>query len=76
MTAETVRLRIEVEDDGIIVTMPGTTFRVIYQKSDEHPELVAFAIRGDKTAGISVTDFLVRAGRVANDKARELGWIV
>jgi hypothetical protein len=30
--AETIRLRVEVEDDGIIVTLPGTTFRVIYRK--------------------------------------------
>jgi hypothetical protein len=29
--AETVRLRIEVDDDNIIVTLPGTTFRVIYR---------------------------------------------
>jgi hypothetical protein len=30
--AETIRLRVEVEDDGIIVTLPGPTFRVIYRK--------------------------------------------
>jgi len=36
----------------------------------------AFAVRGDKRAGISQVDFLDRAWRVANDKARELGWIV
>lgn len=73
--AETIRLRIEVEDDGIIVTLPGTTFRVIYRKQHQNPGLVAFAGRGDKTAGISETDFLARTWRIANDKARELGWI-
>jgi len=26
----TLRLRIEVEDDVLMVTLPGTTFRVIY----------------------------------------------
>jgi hypothetical protein len=74
--AETIRLRVEVEDDGIIVTLPGTTFRVIYRKPSQYPGLVAFDLRGDKRAGISQTNFLARAWRVANDKARELGWIV
>jgi hypothetical protein len=38
--------------------------------------LVEFEVRGDKSAGISQVDFLARAWRVANDKARELEWIV
>ena len=73
--AETVRLRIEVEDDSIIVTLPGTTFRVIYGKSNDAPGLFTFALQADKSAGITEADFLARALRVANDKARELGWI-
>jgi len=75
-TAETLRLRVEVEDDGIIVSLPGTTFRVIYRKTSDGPGLVTFALRGDKSAGISQTSFLARARRVAKSKARELGWIV
>jgi hypothetical protein len=59
--AETVRLRVEVEDDGIIVTLPGTTFRVIYRKPSQYPGLIAFDLRGDKSAGISQTNFLARA---------------
>ena len=74
--AETIRLRVEVGDDGIIVTLPGTTFRVIYHKTPDAPGLVASAIQSDKSAGIAQFDFLARAWRVANDKARELGWIV
>jgi hypothetical protein len=74
--AETIRPRVEVEDDGIIVSLPGTSFRVIYRKPYRGSNLVAFDVRGDKTAGISQVDFLARAGRVANDKARELGWMV
>jgi hypothetical protein len=73
--AETVKLRVEVEDDGIIVTLPGTSFRVIYKKQSQYPGLIAFDFRGDKDAGMSLTDFLARAWRIANDKARELGWI-
>jgi hypothetical protein len=75
--AETVRPRVEVEDDdSIIVTLPGTTFRAIYRKLDKSPGMVVFAVQSDKSAGISRADFLARARRVANDKARELGWIV
>src|SRR5262249_9831993 len=74
--AARVRLHIEVEHDSIIVTLPGTTFHVIYRKSNGAPGLVRFALQADKSAGISQANFLARARRVANDKARELGWIV
>ena len=74
--ADTIRLNIEVEDKVIIVTLPGTTFRVNYSKPNKSDGLVAFGVRGDKDAGVSQVDFLARAWRVANDKARELGWIV
>jgi hypothetical protein len=70
-----VRLHVEVDDDGIIVTLPGTTFRVIYRKPSQYPGLVAVDLQGDKGAGISQLNFLARAWRVANDKARD-GWIV
>ena len=72
----TVRLRVEVKDDDIVITLPGTTFRVIYRKPDEAPGLVAYGVRGDEDAGVSQIDFLACAWRVANDKAKELGWIV
>jgi hypothetical protein len=74
--AITLRLRIEVEDDRIVVTLPGTTFHVIYRKPNDARRLVRIALQADKTAGISQGDFLARARRIANDKARELGWIV
>ena len=73
--ADTIRLNIEVEDKVIIVTLPGTTFRMNYNKAKKSDGLVAFGIHGDKDAGVSQVDFLVCAWRVANDKARELGWI-
>lgn len=71
-----VRLRVEVEDGSIIVTLPGTSFRVTYRKPSQYLGLLAFDLRGDKDAGIAEAGFLARAWRVANDKARELGWIV
>jgi hypothetical protein len=73
--AETVRLRVEVEDDTIIVTLPGTNLRMIYGKT-KYSQLVTVDFRGDKDCGIPPADFLARAWPVANDKAKELGWIV
>ena len=61
MVAQTIRLRVEVEDDGIIVTLPGTTFHVIYHTTPNPPGLVASAIQTDKSAGIAEFDFLARA---------------
>jgi hypothetical protein len=43
MLAETIRLRIKVESDVIIVTLPGTTFRVIYSKPKKSPALAPSA---------------------------------
>jgi hypothetical protein len=73
--AETIRPRVEVEDDGIIVSLPGTSFRVIYRKPYRGSNLVAFDVRGDKTAGISQVDFLARAGRVTRLE-NSAGWCV
>ena len=47
---KTVRLRVEVEDGSIIVTLPGTSFRVIYRKPSQYPGFLAFDLRGDKDA--------------------------
>ena len=69
-------LHIEAEGDVIIVTLPGTTLRVNYSKPKKSDGLVAFGIHGDKDAGVSQVDFLTRAWRIANDKVRELGWIM
>ena len=73
--AQTIRLHVEVEHDTIIVTLPGTSLRVIYRKT-KSLQLVTVDLRGDKDAGIPLADFLARAWPVANDKARELGWTV
>jgi hypothetical protein len=40
------------------------------------PELVATFVQTDELASTSRTEFLARSWRLANDKARELGWIV
>jgi hypothetical protein len=63
-------LRVEVSGDEIIVTQRGSKFRVVYRKSEDQPQLVV------KGAPHGNYNFLARAWKAANDKARELGWIV
>jgi hypothetical protein len=48
----------------------------VYRKSVGYQELVATQVGDDKRTALKKADFLVRASRVAKEKARELGWIV
>ena len=67
-------LHIEVRDNEIIVTQTGSKFRAIYHSvhhmPDEQPHLI---VKGTPRGNY---DFLTQAWQVANEKARELGWIV
>jgi hypothetical protein len=73
-----VNLRIEVVDDEIIVFLPGSSYSVTYYKRETSPQLLAKRIANtdDPRVPMTLSDFRSRAWRVANDKARELGWIV
>ena len=73
---EKVGYIIDLEGSDIIVTMPETIFMVAYRLRDDVPELVANFVQDDEDGPISRAQFLARSWRVANDKARELGWIV
>jgi hypothetical protein len=72
------QLELHVKGVDIIVTMPGTKYTVTYYKPDKFPELYARLItaKDDPRAAVNVYQFLAAAWRAANDKARELGWIV
>jgi hypothetical protein len=78
MTEPWGRLRIDVVDDEIIVSLPGTSYSVTYFKRANSPQLLARNISqaDDFRTPLKLSEFLSRAWRVANDKARELGWIV
>jgi hypothetical protein len=78
MTEPWGRLRIDVVDDEIIVSLPGTSYSVTYFKRANAPQLLAKNISNteDLHTPLKLSDFLSRAWRIANDKARELGWIV
>jgi hypothetical protein len=60
----------------IIVTMPGTSYSISYRKLHDTPWLVTTDIRDDPDSPISKHTFRARAWTAANDRARELGWIV
>jgi hypothetical protein len=68
----------QVRDDEIIVTLPATSYAVTYYKPDNSPRLLArnFPKENDRRSSMSQSEFLARAWKLANDKARELGWIV
>ncbi len=70
-------LRVQVVDDEIIVTLPGSRYSVTYYKPAKSPGLLAKRIADTDDLRILMTaaEFLAQAWRLANDKARELGWI-
>jgi hypothetical protein len=71
-------LRVEVVDDEIIVTLPGWYYSVTYFKPERAPQLLAKNIpeSDDPRAPMTLSEFLAEAWKLANDKARERGWIV
>jgi hypothetical protein len=72
------KLRVDVVDDEIIVSLPGTSYSVTYFKRPNSPQLLAkrIANKDDSRVPFTVSEFLARAWKTANDKARELGWLV
>jgi hypothetical protein len=78
MTDAWGNLHIEVSDDEIIVTLPFTTYSVTYYKPVNSRGLLArnFPKTDDSRVPLTQAEFLARAWRLANVKARELGWIV
>jgi hypothetical protein len=72
------KLRVDVVDVEIIVSLPGTSYSVTYFKRPNSPQLLAkrIANKDDPRVPFTVSEFLARAWKIANDKARELGWIV
>ena len=67
---------VQLVDDEIIVTLPGSHYSVTYYKSAKSPQLLAKFIsdRDDPRVAMRLSEFLALAWRLANDKTRELGW--
>ena len=70
-------LHIGVRDQDIVVTMPGTNLRVVYRKPHRGSRLVVRLdyFQDQQKGPITRAEFLTRALKAANGKARELGWI-
>ena len=71
-------LHIAVRAHDIVVTMPGTSLRVVYRRPHRGSQLVARLdyFQDQQKGPITRAEFLTRALKAANGKARELGWIV
>ena len=71
-------LRLDVVDDEIVISLPGTSYRVTYYKPFGSPQLLARRLPRDDDGLVQMTqaEFLAKSWRLANAKARGLGWIV
>jgi hypothetical protein len=76
-------LHVELQGGEIVVTLPPTHYTVTYYKPSNSPQLLAKRFPGKalprqrrSTRRLTHAEFLSRAWKLTNDKARELGWIV
>jgi hypothetical protein len=78
MKPNSTHIKLEVWDDEIVVSLPGTDYAVTYYKPANSPQLLAknFPYDDDVRSELTQGEFLARAWRLANDKARELRWIM
>jgi len=71
-------LHVAVQGREIVVSASDTDYVMTYHKPANSPQLVArsFPRREDRRTSMSLADFLTAACKLANDKARQLGWIL
>jgi hypothetical protein len=71
-------LQVEMRNGDLLVTMPGTSLRVVFRKPHHGSQLVARLdyFLNQQMGPITQVEFRALALKRANDKARELGWIV
>ena len=77
--AAKVALSVEVQGDDIVVSLPGTSYVVTYYRARAFPQQLltkSHSGREDQDAAMTQAEFHARAWKAANDKARELGWMV
>jgi hypothetical protein len=72
------KLDVRVAGNDIIITLLGTHYSVTYFKRKGSPGLFAKDIvhKDDPRIPMTSAEFLAGAWKLANDKARQLGWIV
>ena len=71
-------LVVDVLGGNIKVSLAGSNYAVTYHKPRYSPQLLARSLptTEDRHASMTQGEFLALAWRAANDKAREMGWIV
>ena len=71
-------IHLDVRGGDIIVDLPGTSYTVTYHKPAVSRQLLAAYLpaKDDARTRLTQAEFLARAWRLANDKAREMDWIV
>ena len=70
-------LRVAVQGSEIVVSASDTDYVMKYYKPANSLQLLAksFPRKEDSRVSMTLADFLTAAWKLANDKARELGWI-
>jgi hypothetical protein len=70
-------MRVAVQGSEIVVTASDSDYVVTYHKPADSPRLLAksFSRKEDRRVSMTLADFLQAACKLANDKARQLGWI-
>jgi hypothetical protein len=70
-------IQLEVRGGDISVDLPGTSYTVTYHKPAICRQLLGTCVpaKDDPRTELTQGEFLAKAWRLANDKARELGWI-
>ena len=71
------KLDVEVTSGSIVITLLGTIYSVTYFMRMGSTGLLArdIANKDDPRVSMTCPDFLARAWRAANDRAKGLGWI-
>ena len=72
------KLRVQVVGNDILVSLPRYSYAVAYYKPEGSPGLLMrhSATKDDLRLAMTGGQFLTQAWRLANEKAREIAWIV
>ena len=69
-------IKIEIEGDVIVASLPGTSYRALFFLSQDKRTLIqAEQLRVNKKAPMYHEEFEAMAWEAANARARELGWL-
>ena len=71
------KFEVLVSGNDIVITLMGTSYSVTYFKRKNSPGLFAkdITLKDDPHIPMTSAEFLTGAWKLANDKARDLGWI-